>query len=632
MRCCSCLISKPAYFSYSLCMSSIRELCRTGQLKQAYQLAEEQYRLRPDSLFTQADMHLVMLAYLQQAVASADGRVGARCLQQLAALQLPPSVGREEPVFWELRRLLADLASRQPVPGPIIAGLLSALLSWHTEPVPSKGRSVLLQAALKVKDHLPDGWLAWWNLDLLRPEDFVQDTITDKATGKPRKLPCVAERAYGAWASELADALHKSRTADAAHQAAVSEQVPRWRRTVEVLLPQLEAVAAKHPEYQWLPYQRAKLLVALGDDLPAALQALLPVVRQKSTEYWAWQLLGEVLRPTDPAATLACYYRAANCRTEEHFLGKVRETLFYLLRNAGHPSEAAHQLRQLITHKDAEGYHVSALLRQQLAAPWCIAAGQPGRNQHFRWLEQADELLYGDLPWQSAVLLNIQEAVDDKPAAARLLLTPDTAPVRVPLKRYPWLQKHMLGSPLQLRQQPDAVGRVRVLQLAPRPAGQLWDVYPAQAAVVTYLNPARQTAGFIVSPQLQGSFSCEQHALPELLPGESIEVRLRHRTNKEGQVRMDVLSVQRSQHSPPASVSRTATGALRVLDGGFGFLEQIFVPPVLVRTHGWEQGQTVTLQAVWNHDVKKNKSGWLAVRALPLEEYERQSIEKIFQA
>ncbi|UOQ76545.1 hypothetical protein MUN84_18705 [Hymenobacter sp. 5516J-16] len=596
-------------------MAAVSELCRTGQLKQAYQLAEENYRLRPESVFNQIDIHQVLLAYFRQAVAGVDGRAAGRCLQKLADLSLVPCVSREESVFWELRRLLADLASRQPVPGAIITELLRSMLQWQTELVPSRGRSVLLQAALKVKDYLPDGWLAWWNLNLLRAEDFVQDTITDKASGKARKLPSNAERAYGAWANQLAESLQKSRTGDAAHRALVGGQVPHWRREAEALLLLLEVVTTEHPEYQWLPYQRAKLLVALGDDLTAALQALMPVVRQKSTDYWAWQLLGEVLRPTNEAATLACYYRAANCRTEEHFLGKVREALFYLLRDAGFQAEAAHQLRLLVAHKDAEGYHVPAILRQQLAEPWCVTAGQPNKKQHFRWLEQADELLYGDLLWQPAVLLDIIEATDEKPAAARVLLMPDTPPVRVPLKRYAWLSKRQLGHPLQVRLQAEA-GRNRILQLTDRPIGQPWDVVPARCAVVTYTNAAKQTAGFVLSPQEQGTFKYPQHNLPEPVPGDSLEVRLRHRTNKEGQPRVDVLSVLATQQNPPASVSRCATGSLRVLDGGFGFLEQIFVPPGLIRAHGWETGQTVSLQAVWNHDNKKNKSGWVAVRAL----------------
>lgn len=597
-------------------MPAISELCRTGQLRQAYQLASENYLLHPQSVFAQADMHQVMLAYLRQAVASTDSRAAIRCLQKLADLGLPPSMGREEQVFWEVRRLLAELTSRQPVPGSSITELLTALLSWQTEPTPCKGRSVLLQAALKAKEHWPEEWLAWWNLDLLRSEDFTQDTITDKATGKPRKLPATAERAYGAWASQLAEALHKSRTGNDAHQSAISSHVTRWRRTAEALLTRLEAVVAERPEYQWLPYQRAKLLVALGDNLAAALQALLPVVRQKSTEYWAWQLLGEVLRSTDPAATLVCYYKAANCRTEEHFLGKVREALFYLLRDAGHPAEAAHQLRHLITYKDAEGYHVSLVLRQQLTEPWCTAAGPPGKQQHFRWLEQADELLYGDLPWQPAVLFALQEANDNQPAAARLLLAPDAPLVKVPLKRYAWLRKHQPGQPLQLRMQTDTTGRSRVLQLTARPTGEAWDVVPAQCAVVTYLNPAKQTAGFLVSPQLNGHFAYSQYQLPELYPGASVEVRMRQRTTREGQLRVDVLSVRGTSHSAPATVSRRVTGALRVLEGGFGFLEQIFVPPVLIRLHNWQSGQTVMLQAVWSHDVKKNKSGWVAVRSL----------------
>lgn len=143
----------------------------------------------------------------------------------------------------------------------------------------------------------------------------MKDLFTPADTGKSIRLPAVAENAYGAYAKSLEKRL-----------ALTNGAAAEVRQEAQNLLPRLEELTAQHPDYGWIPYRRAKLLLALGDTA-AALPTLRPIIRQKSGEYWAWQLLAETLRPTDAAAALACYYRAAQCPSDEIYLGKLRETL-----------------------------------------------------------------------------------------------------------------------------------------------------------------------------------------------------------------------------------------------------------------------------------------------------------------
>ena len=77
------------------------------------------------------------------------------------------------------------------------------------------------------------------------------------------------------------------------------------------------------------------------------------------------------------------------------------------------------------------------------------------------------------------MLQELLTATAEKPARARLLPAGRNArPLTVKLKKFPWLQKQALGTPLQIRCEP-VNGFPQVVQLALRPDGQLWDTRPA---------------------------------------------------------------------------------------------------------------------------------------------------------
>jgi hypothetical protein len=484
-------------------MSTIATLCQAGELEAAYRQAKSALDQHPDSVYAQADMHLAVLACLKKYVAQADAAVTVRWVRKLAALNLPPQAGRDEQLCWEIRKLLATLAKRQYPPHAEVAELLRALTTLNLAPVPSRGRSLLLQTALKFKEQLPAEWWAWWSFELLRPEDYVKELFTPSGTDKAIRLPALAETAYGAYARSLIKRLTPNFVMKGELGQILHNQLhASTRLETQALLPRLEELSTNHTDYGWLGYYRAKLLVALGDTA-AALPTLRPLVRQKSGEYWAWQLLAETLRPTDPTAALACYYRATQCHSDEMYLGRLRETLATLLHEAGHLAEAQQQLRLLTQAKEAEGKAPPYAAQQLISQPWFAQVYPIDKRVHFDLLAQADTAAYGDLPWQPVVLQEMIAATTEKPARARLLPAGRSArPLTVKLKKYPWLSKYPPGTPLQVRCEP-VNGFPQAVQVAPRPDGQPWDVRPASrpepvnVATREFDGPLRvQAAGF----------------------------------------------------------------------------------------------------------------------------------------
>ncbi|MDU0369597.1 DUF7017 domain-containing protein [Hymenobacter endophyticus] len=592
-------------------MSSILDLCRAGQLKAAFTQAEIYLTQYPASAVAQTEMHLVMLAYLKKAVAEADAAAASRCLRKLANLALPPHPGRDEQLFWEMRALLAALSKRQPVPGEAISELLTALTTVPVGAQPSKGRSVLLQAALKCKEHLPLTWWAWWNLETLRPEDFEQESFTPNGASKPVNLPAVAETAYGTYAAQLIDRLQMGRQPGAPAWLQTTGQAiaAQTRVSVDALLPRLEQLAADYPKYSWLDYRRAKLLAALGEDLPTTLAVLLPVVRRKSSEFWAWRLLAETLDATDAATATACYYRATTCGVEEKFVRSLRLQLASRLQEV-QPGEASWQLQKAEETTKAEGWPVRGemLSLQGKLAQYPPVPAADARRQ---WLETAEAAVYGDLPWQPVVLQSVRADAPDKPGAV-YLLPPSAAgsprALPVPLRRFKWVAKLPVGTPLQVRSEL-VNGKPRVLQVQKRPAGQAWDSLPAQVGVVTGSTADQARIFVTVRPGLRLSFAAADFGLMGLTAGDAVQLRLQAR-EKDGSTLYSVMVAAKTTEQPDAAIHREFAGPLRLHAKGFGFVDSFFLAPHLITRHGWQDGEQVSGRAVLSYNKHKEKEEW----------------------
>src|SRR5690606_3197491 len=77
------------------------------------------------------------------------------------------------------------------------------------------------------------------------------------------------------------------------------------KEKIRTFLPQLDKIIDERPEYQYPPYFKAKLLLALGDD-ENILSSFLPFAKQKRNDFWVWEVMAEIF-PDDKEIQFACY-------------------------------------------------------------------------------------------------------------------------------------------------------------------------------------------------------------------------------------------------------------------------------------------------------------------------------------
>ena len=135
---------------------------------------------------------------------------------------------------------------------------------------------------------------------------------------------------------------------------------------------------------------------------------------------------------------------------------------------------------------------------------------------------------------------------------------------------------------------------------------------PEQIGVVTHLNTEKKVAHFIVSRDVSAHFKYGKK-MPRVRPGDFVAVRLEKRTGKEGDFWVPV-SAKPTGQPPLKEVYKSFEGMLkRVAGKGFGFADDVFLPPEILRNLPAEMSGNVRGSAYLSFDKTKKTHKWKAV-------------------
>lgn len=244
---------------------------------------------------------------------------------------------------------------------------------------PSKEYSVLLNAFVKAKNWRNiNNFCDWWDFSNFREEDFECDIVNG------RKMPTsLAENAHLAYARTLL--------------------ALRDMDGIAAFLPKLQEFSDKHPDMMFPNYYRCKLLLATGNNGENTLATILPFVRKKKTEFWAWQLLAEIF-VNDNEKHLACLLRAVNCRTKEEFLVRIYLMLAKIFRGNGHYADARYYLDKHIQVKNNTQTRISDEVYAMKSESWYNEAANQQPSFAIDYMAITDDLLFHDVKETYAVV------------------------------------------------------------------------------------------------------------------------------------------------------------------------------------------------------------------------------------
>lgn len=376
----------------------VKELRKSGNLSDAYQLAQNDLAAAPDEIWNKRSLAWVLNDYLKENVLNKDRSVFLNYLNEFNAINLPAAeVMIFENVGWQLIKFLFDI-SRQPNHNNADLDVVFVALKNIHYPKPSEIHSALLKAVLKFQESWPNfiSFIDWWNLGNLRNEDYLPEEFKEG-----QKNLSVAERVFIANAKLL---LKKKQSIVELDGMQLLGSYKIDREAIISFIPKLDNLIESHPEFQYPPYYKAKLLLALGND-ENILEAFLPFAKKKKNEFWVWNLLAEIFT-NDKNKQIACYCKALSCRTPPEFLVKTRYEFAKLLIKEGTYNEAKTEIELLVEVKKHEGWKIPAEVTNWQSQEWYKSARNFQNNFQFykNYLSEAEEILFQDIEPEVAVV------------------------------------------------------------------------------------------------------------------------------------------------------------------------------------------------------------------------------------
>ena len=281
---------------------------------------------------------------------------------------------------WELYKHSKELMAQGNANLGAVKRNLNDYLKLDVEK-PSLLHTCVLQLAAKLAGQDKFNMLVFsrlWNLDYLRTEDFERGHSND---GKA--YPSLAEKVIQ----------------QAAKEAATSDNA----LDQEFIIPHIDTAIEQFPDNVWLKLNKAKILLSLGMH-DEALAFGLAVAKAKSSDYWAWGLLGDIIFPTDRSAAIGCYCKALSCHAEDKFTGKIRIKVAQHMLENNDLVAAKLEVETIIRSKASEGHKIPEAAADIASLPWFAETPAASSNRDFykSRIPAAETLLFSDLPWINA--------------------------------------------------------------------------------------------------------------------------------------------------------------------------------------------------------------------------------------
>jgi hypothetical protein len=374
----------------------IKELRQAGRFDEALQMATQSLEADPDNIWNKRAAAWIYYDYLKTQAQPESFEGFKENLIKIKDLQLPDD---EKMVFdncaWQIGSLVFSFQKAEHVDFDKINELFEIIRSFHFTK-PSEAYSFLFKAFHKGYQNWTSylSFADWWNFENLSPEDYLKEDFKDK------KIMSIAEQAYIAYSKKLLEGTPLD---------PYGKQIEIDKEKIQSFLPKLDSLIDKHPDYQYPPYFKAKLLLALGND-ENVLSAFLPFAKQKRNDFWVWELMAEIFS-NDKNIQFACYSKALSLKTREDFLIKLRQTFAEILIQKRLYNEAKTEIQKIISTREKHQWKIPNQILQWTENDWykSATAKKDNADLYLSNVKQAEEILFQDIPEELIVVEFVNE-------------------------------------------------------------------------------------------------------------------------------------------------------------------------------------------------------------------------------
>lgn len=357
-------------------VKDITAMCKSGKIQEGYETALADWHNEPDNVWTQREVGWAIYYLVKNDVENGlcdelYDHLGK--LSELTLLDMNQDKMIFENILWKLSEFIKAVPADNPAP---VTSVFSKIKGWHFSG--SRPYSYFIQNCLKFEgwDQMTD-FIEWWNIDSLQPEDYQPFKMENGKT-----VMALAERVFIAYSKSLL----KTRDQD----------------RIGKFIPRLESFAETYPHMIYLGYFCGKLLISQGASEEDALSRLVPFVKKKTNEFWAWQVLSDIFR-NDQQKRMACLLRAVNCKTDESFLGKIRIALAELYISQNDFGRAKHHIDKVSACYLQHGWKMPSQIQIWTSQSW-LTSTSSDTSVPIDYKSITDSILYSETENTQAVV------------------------------------------------------------------------------------------------------------------------------------------------------------------------------------------------------------------------------------
>jgi hypothetical protein len=513
--------------------------------------------------------------------------------------QYPQSEQARSALGWAIYRVLHAMGREEHPDRQAVLSYLREYRALFPQPKPGTLHSAILNAATKLSDDLPQfpRFFLWWGPDNFQTEDARPFCPKDS----DQTFPSLVEKTI--------KALY--RTCKGLEDL---EVVGRCADFVKLWLP-------RFPEQEWFGYYYGRMLIFAGR-LEEARGYLMPIIRKKQSEFWAWAALADTFGEAAHEERVTCLCQAARCPIhDESFKVGVHTALAELLARMNKKSEARWELQTVVKIRAEKWWKITSEIQAMQAADWAVGEPADDGNQSLyeEYGARASSILCEGLPWENAIVLEVSEArPSDGPerrAVPPLVMIglgkgPRLTTLRLKQNFSRATRDARVGMPVRIRQD-QAMEHPSVMAFESR-VGTDWDLLPERAGIVLSNSDERGlTIIYLGGDEVVFLY---HDRLPEVQAyevGEFVKVRV---IWNERSARFKWLTVALDLTPSPVAWCREFADSVRLsANGGFGFAGDVFIQPGLVSEQGVTDGCQVRGRAILRKKPNRGELGWQAV-------------------
>jgi len=363
------------------------------------------------------------------------------------------------------------------------------------------------------------------------------------------------------------------------------------------------------PDREWFPYYLSLVWNKI-DRNSEALELLLPIVRKKSGEYWAWQHLSECY-PSGSSERFQCLCKSLTCYVKSpEFLLKVRLELAEELIKSELFNEAKFQIMKIKSVREEHEWGIKGRLEEMLGLEWLTDVEEDeGIEMINRNTQEAEKLLIEGLPTLKGVIAVSEIELGTKKRKFSIIDYIDDFKkinsIPVNHHRFPDVRNYQKGDPIEIIID-ESEDRPNVLGINDR-SGNKWDINPLSIGILYQINDKKHLSMVkFTDGEKAFLYHNETENASSLKVGDFVQCKI-SKDRKRTKVRV----INKHNENIESDYWKEFEGDFIEKEGGGGHVGTIFIPAYLSK--GINQSDCIKGIAIKKKGDFRSRDWWAAI-------------------